>query len=99
MEQLADRLYAAADLLATMDRAVPTLTIPAGAFGADDAGVPGRLGHKLHAHWAAVLTARAQEAADTAARLTDLATALHKTGLQYAETDKSVSQRVERNAP
>ncbi|HEV7963162.1 MAG TPA: hypothetical protein VGP57_11555 [Actinoplanes sp.] len=99
MEQLADRLHAAADLLATVDRAVPTLTIPAGAFGADDAGVPGRLGRKLHTHWSAVLTARAQEAADTAARLTDLATALQKTELQYAETDKSVSHRVERNAP
>jgi len=98
MEQLADRLHAAADLLATVDRAVPTLTVPAGAFGADDAGVPGRLGRKLHAHWAAVLTARAREAADTAARLADLATALHETERQYAETDKSVGQRVERNA-
>jgi hypothetical protein len=99
VEHLADRLHTAADLVATVDRVVPTLTIPAGAFGADDAGVPGRMGHKLYAHWSAVLTARAREAAYTAARLTNLATALQKTELQYAETDKSVSHRVERNAP
>jgi len=96
MERLSDRLHAAADTLTTVDRSVPALTVPAGAFAADDAGVPGRLGQRLHAHWSAVLAARAREAADAAARLTDLAAALHETERQYAETDRSVALRVER---
>lgn len=96
MEQLTDRLYAAADALATVDRSMSVLTVPAGAFAADDAGTPGRLGRRLHAHWSAVVTARAREAADAGARLTDLATALQKTQQEYAETDDSVVRRVER---
>ena len=99
MEQLSDRLQVAADLMTKVDRSVPALTVPAGAFAADDAGLPGRLGHQLHSHWAAVLTARAREAADAAAHLTDLAAALRETERQYAETDRSVGHRVERNAP
>ena len=91
-----DRLHAAADILATVDREVPTLEVPAGAFAADDAGVPGRLGGRLHAHWTAVLTARAQEAAATAARLTELATALGETQRHYAETDSTVGHHIER---
>jgi hypothetical protein len=96
MEQMIDRLHTAADALATVDRVVPTLAVPAGAFGADDAGLPGRLGRKLHAHWSAVLTARAQEAAETASRLTELATALSETQRHYAETDSAVGHHIER---
>ena len=96
MEQLADRLHVAADALATVDRSMPALTVPPGAFAAADAGLPGRLGRQLHAHWSAVLTARAHEAADAAARLADLAEAIRETKRDYAETDESVGQRVER---
>ena len=96
MEQLTDRLHAAADALATVDRSMSALTVPAGAFASDDAGMPGRLGRGLHAHWSAVLAARAREAADAGARLTELATALQKTHHEYAETDESVARRIER---
>ena len=96
MEQLTDRLQAAADSLAIVDRSMSVLTVPAGAFAADDAGTPGRLGRRLHAHWSAVLAARAREAADAGARLTDMATALQKTHHEYTETDESVARRVER---
>ena len=96
MEQMIDRLHAAADVLATVERVVPTLEIPAGAFGADTAGVPGRLGRRLHAHWSAVLSARAQEAAATAIRLTELAAALRETQRQYAQTDSAVGHHIER---
>jgi hypothetical protein len=99
MEQLSQHLHAAADALTTVDRSVPTLAVPAGAFAADDAGVPGRLGRKLHAHWSAVLTARAQEAADAATRLKSLAAALQETRHDYAETDEEVGNRIERIAP
>ena len=96
MEQMIDRLRAAADALATVDRAVPGLAVPAGAFAADDAGVPGRLGRRLHDHWSAVLAARAQEAAATATHLTGLATAIRETRREYAETDSSVGHHIER---
>jgi hypothetical protein len=99
MEQVTDRLHAAADALTKVDRTVSALTVPPGAFAADDAGVPGRLGRRLHAHWSAVLAARAQEAADVSVHLTDLAIALRKTQQEYAETDESVARRVERTGP
>jgi hypothetical protein len=98
VDQLADRLDAAADALATVDRAVPSLAVPAGAFGADDAGVPGRLGRDLHAHWMAVLAARSREAADASGHLNHLAQALRTTARQYADTDDAVGRRVRREA-
>jgi hypothetical protein len=98
MEKLAERLESAADALTTVDRSVPALIVPAGAFGADDVGVPGRLGQRLHQHWHAVLTARAREAADAAARLSEIARALRTTERGYAEADESVARRVAREA-
>lgn len=99
MEQLPERLHAAADVLATVDRTLPTLTVPPGAFAADDAGLPGRLGRKMHTHWSAVLTARAQEAAEAAARLKELAAALQETRNDYEEIDRAAGTRIERTAP
>ena len=96
MDKLAEQLESAADALTTVDRSVPALIVPAGAFGADDAGVPGRLGHRLHAHWQAVLTARAREAADASARLAEIARALRATERGYLEADESVARRVAR---
>jgi hypothetical protein len=98
MDDLADRLESAADLLSTVDRSVPSLAVPPGVFGADDLGVPGRLGRELHAHWAAVLDARSSEAAQASARLIDLAIGLRKTAQDYAETDESIGRRIRREA-
>jgi len=68
---LADDLVTAADVLDTVDRRVPDLAVPAGHFGADEGGMPGRVGRQLHAHWEAALSARAREAAEVAARVLD----------------------------
>jgi hypothetical protein len=97
MDHLADHLDVAAEALTTVDRSVPGLVVPPGAFGAADAGVPGRLGRDLHARWLAVLDARAHEAADTAARLTDLAQSLRATSNDYADTDDEAARRVQRS--
>jgi hypothetical protein len=96
--ELAARLDTAVHTLTTADRTMSALSVPARAFGADDAGVPGRRGRELHARWDAVLAARSREAARAAARLTDLAASLRTTRQQYAETDGTVARRIERDA-
>jgi hypothetical protein len=92
---LADRLGAAADLLSTVDRSVPALAVPAAAFGADGAGLPGRVGRELYAHWEAVLAARAREAALAAGNLQELSSSVRVTAERYAETDDAVARRLE----
>jgi hypothetical protein len=96
MEKLAERLESAADALTTVDRSLPAHAASPGAFGADDEGAPGRLGHRLHERWLAVLAARSREAADAAARLTDLAADLRTTANGYAETDDEAGRRIRR---
>ena len=98
MDDLAELLESAADVLTTVDRSVPALEVPAGAFGATGAGVPGRIGRQLHTRWRAVLEARAREAADVAARLSELARAARATQRAYADADEAVARRVEREA-
>jgi hypothetical protein len=98
IDPLAERLAAAADLLTTVDRSVPGLAVSAGAFGADDAGMPGRIGHELHTHWGAVLAARSQEAADVAARLTDLAQSVRTTSRDYTDVDEAAGRRFQRES-
>jgi hypothetical protein len=44
MDELAQRLESAVDLLTTVERSVPALEVPAGAFGATGIGLPGRIG-------------------------------------------------------
>ena len=95
-DAIATRLGAAASTLSTMDRTLPLLEGSAAAFGADGGGVPGRVGHVLHAHWSAVLAARAREAADTAARLTDLADSVRRTRRDYTDADESAARGIER---
>lgn len=94
MDNLVEGLDRAADTLATVDRRMPALAIAAAAFGADDAGVPGRLGRELHAHWQAVLDARAREAAAASARLTEIAGSVRVTRRQYTETDEAARGRL-----
>ncbi|UQU64604.1 hypothetical protein COUCH_37625 [Couchioplanes caeruleus] len=96
MEHLAERLESAADALTTVDRSLPAHVASPGVFAAADAGVPGRLGRQLHDRWAAVLAARAREAADTAKVLTDLAADVRLTAKTYAETDDEAARRVRR---
>lgn len=96
MDELADRLDHAAGTLTTVDLRLPTLSVTPESFGADDAGVPGRLGRELHAHWAAVLDARSQEAAGAASRLSEIAQSVRITRRQYTETDETVQRRLMR---
>jgi hypothetical protein len=96
VHHLSSTLDAAADALTTVDRGVAALTVPAGAFGADDAGAPGRIGRELYARWHAMLAARSREAVDAAAMLTGLAADLRTTARQYAETDEVAGRRLER---
>jgi hypothetical protein len=94
--ELAIQLDAAADTLTTVDQLMPGLSVPPRAFGAEEIGVPGRVGRELHARWDAVLAARSREAADAAVRLADLAASLRTTQQQYADTDETVARRIER---
>ena len=94
MDRLADRIDQAAATLTTMDRRVPELLPVAGAFGADDTGRPGRIGRRLHESWAAVLQARAGEAAGLAERVSGLAQAVRAGSRDYAATDVAVERRL-----
>jgi hypothetical protein len=67
---------------------------PAAALGADSGGLPGRLGRALHERCAAVLAARAREAADTASRVGALREALRTTSQRYAESDDRAAARL-----
>ena len=96
IDALAERLAAAADLLTSVDRSVPGLAVSAGAFGADDAGVPGRIGRELHTHWDAALAARSAEAADAASRLAELARSVRHTSEDYTEVDETAGRRFAR---
>jgi hypothetical protein len=98
MEQLADRLEQAADTLTTMDKRMPGHAVEGSVFGANDpgGGLPGRLGHELHEHWTAVLSARSQEAARAAARIADTAQSVRETLRNYGDTDELVRRRLTR---
>ncbi|MEV6600331.1 hypothetical protein AB0M36_26295 [Actinoplanes sp. NPDC051346] len=96
MKQLAESLEATADALTTVERSLPHHAVSPGAFGADDAGMPGRLGQQLHDHWRAVLSARSREAADTARRLLDIAADIRATEKTYGETDDETARRIRR---
>jgi hypothetical protein len=97
MKDLAEGLHTAADTVAAVDRGVAALTVAPGAFAADDVGVPGRLGRRLHAHWSAALSARAHEAAHASAQLKELAAAIQETQDGYREADSSAADRIERS--
>lgn len=93
-DRTAAQLDAVADGLAAVGDAVARVPVPA--FGAHEAGLPGRVGGELHARWVTVLAARRREAAAVAARVTQLAEDLRTTARQYAETDEAARRRIER---
>lgn len=96
MNHLADRLDRAAESLAAVEARLPRLTVPPDAFGADDAGVPGRLGRDLHRHWTAVLSARSREAAMAASRVAEIAHSVRETQEHYTTTDEAAAHRLRR---
>lgn len=96
MEKLADGLDAAAGALATVERSLPALSVPAGVFGAAGGGLPGSVGRHLFAHWSAVLAARSREAVQATARVNELARALRSADGSYADSDAAARRRLER---
>ena len=96
MDRVADQIDSAAAALATVDRQLPALSAGPAAFGADDAGRPGRIGRALYAGWTAVLAARAREAADASAALSEIARSVRASSRAYAETDDVVRHRFDR---
>jgi hypothetical protein len=99
LSELASTLDAATADLTAADRALAALAAPPTAFGADAAGLPGRVGRDLQARWDAALAARSREAADAATRLSETAAAARTAARQYAETDAAAGRRLERELP
>jgi hypothetical protein len=99
MNHLADRLDRVAESLTTLESRLPDLAVPPADFGADDAGIPGRLGRDLHTHWTAVLTARSREAAMAAARVAEIARSVRATQEQYTTTDEAAAHRLRQESP
>ncbi|WP_229071854.1 hypothetical protein [Actinoplanes sp. DH11] len=96
MDRLADQIDNVAAVLSTMDRQMTLLTPAASAFGADEAGRPGRIGRALYAGWTSVLAARAREAAAASASLTEMAHAVRSGAQAYAATDEAARRRFQR---
>ncbi|MEV6349834.1 hypothetical protein [Actinoplanes sp. NPDC051851] len=70
--------------------------VAAAAFGAQEAGRAGRAGRRLHDRWTSALDACAEEAADLAAGLGELAESVRATARDYAEVDDGVRRRFRR---
>jgi hypothetical protein len=93
LRQLAARLDESAALLSDAAHMMPAVGPPAPAFGVDGPGRLGELGRTLHGVWVDVVGARAREAATTAARLADAATALRAISDAYADADEAARRR------
>jgi hypothetical protein len=96
VRRLAESLDAAAGELTAAVRVLPALALPDDP--PDGPGRPARIHRDVHARWAALLTARAHEAAAAAARLTAAAQAVRETAAGYADTDDAVARRLRREA-
>ncbi|MFI7539711.1 hypothetical protein [Actinoplanes sp. NPDC049599] len=96
MDKLAERLESTADALTTVDHSLAAHASSPGAFGAQDEGIPGRLGRELHNRWLAVLAARSHEATAAAAHLSTLAADVRLAAKAYTETDTEVDRRIRR---
>jgi hypothetical protein len=89
----ATRLDEAADTIADAGAAVARDGLSDADFGADAPGWLGELGRSLRLRWTAALDDRRDEAAEAAARLTELAASLRMAPTGYADTDQAVRRR------
>jgi hypothetical protein len=87
LEDLADRIDTAGDVLAGASTTMSLADPGARAFGADAAGRLGELGRALHRQFTSALTARGREAAAHGARLADTAQALRLVAAGYRGAD------------
>jgi hypothetical protein len=87
LEDLADRIDAAGDVLAGASTTMTLVDPGARPFGGDATGGPGELGRTLHRQLIAALSARGREAAAHGARLADTAHALRLVASGYRSAD------------
>jgi hypothetical protein len=93
IDELAHRVSAVADEVASAAARLGLSDPGARAFGADGPGHLGELSRQLYATWSAGLAGREREAAAHGARLTDLATALRTAAEGYRDAEQSAHQR------
>jgi hypothetical protein len=87
LQELADRIESAGDVLAGGSTTMTLVDPGARAFGGDAAGSLGELGRALHQQLGGALTARGREAAAHGARLADTAQALRLVADGYREVE------------
>jgi hypothetical protein len=93
IDQVADRVAAAAEEVAGAGSSLGRHEPGAGAFGGGIPGRLGELGRDLHRTWGAALAAREREAAGHGARLTDLAGALRSAADGYRQVEDGARRR------
>ncbi len=97
MKLIAERLDEVAASLTTVERRLGAEAGPE-MFASAEAGTPGRAAQRLQEHWAAVVGARSQEAADVARQVARLADDVRTTDRDYADTDHAVAARLRRDS-
>jgi hypothetical protein len=95
LEQVADRMDAAAAELTSAGAALVGVEPAPRSFGAAAGGRLGELGRALHGQCSAALGARAREAAAHGARLADSAQVLRSVAAGYAAADDEARRRHE----
>ena len=93
IDDLANRIDSAGDVLAGASTTISLIDPGARAFGADAVGGLGELGRALHRQVAAGLAARGREAAAHGARLADTAQALRLVADGYRGVDDDAGRR------
>jgi hypothetical protein len=87
LDDLARRIEAAADVLASRSATITLVDPGPQAFGADATGRLGDLGRALHRRFSTALGARSREAAAHGARLAETAQALRLIARNYREIE------------
>jgi hypothetical protein len=87
LDDLADRVDAAGDVLAGASTTMALIDPGARAFGADAGGALGELGRELHGRFAAALSLRGRESADHGARLAETAQSLRVVVAGYHDVE------------
>jgi Excreted virulence factor EspC, type VII ESX diderm len=93
IEEVADRVAAAADEVSDAASRLGLVQPGAAGFAGDGPGQLGVLGRDLHSVWSAGLAAREREAAGHGARLTDLAGALRQAADGYRRVEDDAHRR------
>jgi hypothetical protein len=93
LDDLADQIDSAADVIAGASTTMTLIDPGARAFGGDGVGSLGELGRALHRQFTAALTARGRESAAHGARLADAAQALRLVATGYRGVEDETRDR------